>query len=187
MRRIKKLGLEHKALLALAVTLPLSALADDPTINRMLASQCSQCHGTNGYAVSGIDSLAGESAREIREEMDEMQFEDSPDEIMDHQALGYSDDQIRRIAEYFSALPENRPAGTPTIRLVAGDLGGDGGGSQDEDQDEDRDDADDDQDRYEDRDDEDRDEDRDEEDEEDEEDEDEEDEDEDHDEDDREH
>lgn len=159
MRRIKKLGLEHKALLALAVTLPLSALADDPTINRMLASQCSQCHGTNGYAVSGIDSLAGESAREIREEMNEMQLEGTPDEIMDHQALGYSDDQIRRIAEYFSSLPENRPAGTPPIRLVAGDIGG-GGGSQDEDlDDEDRDEDRDDEDRDEDYDDEDRDED----------------------------
>ncbi|EED34004.1 hypothetical protein NOR53_1406 [gamma proteobacterium NOR5-3] len=150
MRRIRKLGFEHKALIALAVTLPLSALADDPTINRMLASQCSQCHGTNGYAVSGIDSLAGESAREIREEMDEMQLEGTPDEMMDHQALGYSDDQIRRIAAYFAALPENPPAGTKTIELVAGDVGG-GGASQDEDH-EDRDDEDRDQDRDEDRD-----------------------------------
>ncbi|MFT4768293.1 MAG: hypothetical protein ACI8RN_001427 [Glaciecola sp.] len=128
----------------------------------MPASQCSQCHGTNGYVAGGIDSLAGESAGEIREEMDEMQFEDTPDDIMDHQALGYSDDQIRRIAEYFSALPENHPAGTPTIRLVAGDVGGDGGGSQDEDRDQDRDEDHDDEDRDdEDKDDEDRKDDRD--------------------------
>ncbi|MEQ8514840.1 MAG: hypothetical protein RIC38_04490, partial [Chromatocurvus sp.] len=105
------MGLRTAILLALAM--PVSALADDPTINRLLASQCSQCHGTDGYAVGDIDSLAGESVREIREELYEMKFEGTPGDIMDHQALGYTDDQIRRIAEYFATLPERRPANTP--------------------------------------------------------------------------
>ena len=30
----------------------------DPTLDRLLASQCAQCHGTDGRAVGDIDSLA---------------------------------------------------------------------------------------------------------------------------------
>ena len=101
----------------LAASIPLSAYADDMTINRMLASQCSQCHGTDGYAVGDIDSLAGESVSEIRDELLEMQSDGIPGDIMDHQALGYTDDQIRRIAEYFAALPEKNTTGAPEIRL----------------------------------------------------------------------
>ncbi|MDP4916758.1 MAG: hypothetical protein NWR12_03465, partial [Haliea sp.] len=70
----------------------LSALAgaqDDPGVNRLLASQCAQCHGYNGHAVGDIDGLAGESVRELRDEMREM-ADGTPDEIMEHQALGYT-------------------------------------------------------------------------------------------------
>jgi sulfide dehydrogenase cytochrome subunit len=143
MQRTKVKSLGVRAAVLLVGSLPIAALADDPTINRMLASQCSQCHGTNGYAVGDIDPLAGESVREIREELNEMRFEGRPDDIMDHQALGYTDDQIRRIAEYFASVPERRPPGAPAIRLSAsGSSPGDqdpGDEGRDEDQDEDRD------------------------------------------------
>ena len=90
----------------------LSAIAgaqDDPDVNRLLASQCAQCHGYNGHAVGDIDGLAGESARELRDEMREMAGDGKPDEIMEHQALGYTPDQIRRMADYFAAVPRNNP------------------------------------------------------------------------------
>ena len=82
------------------------ALAEDMTINRLLASQCAQCHGTNGYAVGDIDSLAGEDAKDLYEDLTDMQGEDRPEDIMDHQALGYTEDQIRRIAAYYDTVPE---------------------------------------------------------------------------------
>ena len=81
------------------------ASAEDLTIDRLLASQCAQCHGTNGYPVGDIEELAGESFAELVEEMLEMRSEDPPEDIMDHQALGYTEAQIRRIARYFSSLP----------------------------------------------------------------------------------
>jgi sulfide dehydrogenase cytochrome subunit len=84
------------------------ANAEDPTINRLLASQCAQCHGTNGYSVGGIDELAGEDFKDLYEDLADMQGEDRPEDIMDHQALGYSDDQIRRIARYYAGLPEEQ-------------------------------------------------------------------------------
>jgi sulfide dehydrogenase cytochrome subunit len=74
---------------------------DDPTVNRLLASQCAQCHGTNGYAVGDMDGLFDESYKDLYEDLMDMRGEDRPEDIMDHQALGYTDDQIRRIALYY--------------------------------------------------------------------------------------
>ncbi len=85
------------------------ALAEDMTINRLLASQCAQCHGTYGRAVGDIDSLAGEN--DLYEEVMEMRREDRPDDIMDHQALGYTEDQIRRIAAYYGTISESGNSG----------------------------------------------------------------------------
>jgi cytochrome c553 len=73
--------------------------------DQLLASQCAQCHGTYGRAVAGIDSLAGESASEITGELNEMRSDGTPNEIMEHQARGYTPEQIRRIAAYYSTLP----------------------------------------------------------------------------------
>ena len=77
------------------------AVAEDPSVNRLLASQCAQCHGTNGYAVGDMDGLSDESYKDLYEDLMDMRSEDRPEDIMDHQALGYTDDQVRRIALYF--------------------------------------------------------------------------------------
>ena len=74
-----------------SVSSPFS-FAEDMTINRLLASQCSQCHGTYGMAVKDIDSLNGESFKDIVEDLLDMRGEDWPENIMDHQALGYTED-----------------------------------------------------------------------------------------------
>jgi cytochrome c553 len=84
------------------------ALADDMTVNRLLASQCAQCHGTDGFAVGDIDSLAGESTKDLIEDLNDMRNEDQPEDIMDHQALGYTEDQIRRIASYYGTIAESK-------------------------------------------------------------------------------
>jgi sulfide dehydrogenase cytochrome subunit len=77
------------------------ALAEDMTVNRLLASQCAQCHGTNGHAVGDMDGLSDESYKDLYEDLMDMRSEDRPEDIMDHQALGYTNDQIRRIAAYY--------------------------------------------------------------------------------------
>lgn len=81
----------------------LAASAQTPPPGRALASQCAQCHGTNGNG-PGFDELAGKSARELEGELLEMK--NRPVEgIMDRQARGYTDEQIRLISEYLSAQP----------------------------------------------------------------------------------
>lgn len=86
-----------------------------PAINapdgaRLLASQCFQCHGMNGNSASGIDSIAGESAAGLVEEMLEMKYSSEVD-IMHYQAKGYSEDEIRSMATYFAALPKGTNGG----------------------------------------------------------------------------
>jgi len=87
------------------ITTATTAQAEDMTINRLLASQCAQCHGTDGRAVGDIDSLAGED--DISGELMEMSNKNNPDDIMEHQAMGYTSDQIRRIAAYYATISEN--------------------------------------------------------------------------------
>ena len=70
-----------------------------PPPGRLLASNCFQCHGTNGKG--GVETLAGESASEIYKELKEMQ-QKSPPKMMDMHARGYTDEQIRLLADYFS-------------------------------------------------------------------------------------
>ncbi len=93
------------SLLALAVSLsmPAVSLAASPS-GRLLASQCAQCHGTDGHAVGDIDRLAGESVAEMLDELLEMKYSPRQDKLMHRQARGYSDSQLRLIAEYYAAL-----------------------------------------------------------------------------------
>lgn len=75
---------------------------------RLLAAQCAQCHGTDGYG-PGFETLAGRNANDMYYDMIDMRNRQNIESIMDRQAHGYTDAQLRRIAEYFAALP--RPAG----------------------------------------------------------------------------
>lgn len=90
---------------ALAAALSSSAQTPTATDGRLLASNCFQCHATDGRG--GFDSLAGKSASEIYSELKEMQREQpgSGDyNIMVPHAKGYSDAQLRKIAAYFAQI-----------------------------------------------------------------------------------
>jgi len=69
-------------------------------VGRLFASNCSQCHGTDGQSGS-ISQLAGMSATSMFAKMKDQQTHDS---IMGAQARGYTDDEIRAIAAYFASV-----------------------------------------------------------------------------------
>jgi cytochrome c553 len=69
---------------------------------RLLASQCFQCHGTNGNSNNEWDSIAGESAYEIIEEMEEFQSGEEDEPIMEAQAHGYSYSEITVLAGWLA-------------------------------------------------------------------------------------
>lgn len=72
-----------------------------PPAGQLLASNCFQCHGYNGKSTIGFERLSGESASEIYNELREMRTKGSPG-MMEMHARGYSDAQVRLIADYLS-------------------------------------------------------------------------------------
>lgn len=72
-----------------------------PPAGRLLASNCFQCHGTNG-AGPGFDSIAGKSVDEIYKELKEMQRKEPGNDIMKAHARGYTDEQLRALSAYLS-------------------------------------------------------------------------------------
>jgi len=81
--------------------------AQDPTIDRMIAAQCAQCHSTDGHATGDIDSIAGKETRDLYDKLIDMKEEDRAEDIMEHQAWGYTDEQLYRIARYYSTVAED--------------------------------------------------------------------------------
>ena len=72
-----------------------------PPPGRLLASNCFQCHGTNGRG-KAFDSLAGKSADKLFKEMKEQQSGEEGDTIMARHAMGYSDAQLRELTRWLS-------------------------------------------------------------------------------------
>lgn len=71
---------------------------------RLLASNCFQCHGTNGRG-PGFERLAGKPAKELYHEMKEMQSGAEDKGIMSAHANGYTDAQLRALARWLSRQP----------------------------------------------------------------------------------
>lgn len=73
------------------------------TTGRLLASNCFQCHGTNG--TGGFEKLAGESSSEIYKELKNYSNgSEDPNGIMAAHAMGFTDAQMKLIASYFASL-----------------------------------------------------------------------------------
>lgn len=90
------------AALALA-TGPLLAQAQDAHLGRNLAATCANCHGTNGQAVGDMKPLAGVSAAKIIAMVADFKAGNQPATVMHQIAKGYTDEQIKLVADYFAA------------------------------------------------------------------------------------
>jgi cytochrome c553 len=73
---------------------------------RYLASNCANCHGTDGRQATGaaMPGLAGVSRAQFIEQMNAFRAGTRQATIMHQIAKGYSDDQIATLADYFSRL-----------------------------------------------------------------------------------
>jgi cytochrome subunit of sulfide dehydrogenase len=68
---------------------------------RLLASNCFQCHGTNGRG-PGFDSLAGKPASELFRDLKEFQSGEEGGGLMGKHAWGYTDAQLQALSQYLS-------------------------------------------------------------------------------------
>lgn len=89
------------AWVGLAMCSVLPAHAQVAQSGRLLASNCFQCHGTNGKG-PGFDRLAGKSAKDIYSELKSFSSGKEGDGIMSKHAMGYSDEQLKQIAAWFA-------------------------------------------------------------------------------------
>ena len=79
------------------------AQSPDPLQVRSWAGSCSNCHGTNGVAQPGMESLAGVPAADITKKMLDFKAGRKPATIMHQLSKGYSDEQIAAISAFFAA------------------------------------------------------------------------------------
>jgi cytochrome c553 len=72
-----------------------------PPPGRLLASNCFQCHGTNGRG-PGFDSLAGKAVSEIYNDLKEFKSGKEGSGIMAKHAMGYTDAQLLSLSNWLS-------------------------------------------------------------------------------------
>jgi len=70
---------------------------------KVWAAACANCHGTNGRAQPGMESLAGKDKAELTQKMLDFKTGRKPATIMHQISKGYSDEQIQEISAYFAA------------------------------------------------------------------------------------
>ena len=87
-------------LFALLVALPASAEVDKRA--RSLAATCAACHGTDGKSVGGTAVLAGIDKAAFITQMKAFKSGQRKATVMHQHAKGYSDEEIEKMATYFS-------------------------------------------------------------------------------------
>jgi len=85
----------------------------------MLANSCAGCHGTNGSSVGPASpTIAGISVDYFIETMDAYKKDERPSTIMTRIARGYTDEEIKLMAEFFAKQPFVRQPQTFDTRLA---------------------------------------------------------------------
>ena len=92
------------AIAALGLYAQLGWAQSDPLQVRSWAAACSNCHGTMGVALPGMESLAGVPRDELVKKLQDFKTGRKPANIMHQLSKGYSDEQLEQLAAYFAAL-----------------------------------------------------------------------------------
>jgi cytochrome c553 len=79
-----------------------AASADGVPRAELLASMCNTCHGTNGKGAKPNPAIAGEAPADFLDLMQAFASGDEPTSIMDRHAQGYTEAELKLLAEYFS-------------------------------------------------------------------------------------
>ena len=71
---------------------------------KVWAAACANCHGTNGRAEPGMESLDGKDKDEMLQKLLDFKSGRKPATLMHQLAKGYTDQEIEQLAAYFAAL-----------------------------------------------------------------------------------
>lgn len=73
---------------------------------RVWAASCAACHGTDGRGQGAVPPIAGRDAEQLLRTLLEFKNGQRPAAtVMPQHAKGYSDEELRRIAQVFAATP----------------------------------------------------------------------------------
>ena len=95
------------AVLLTATSFGARAQSVDINLGRNIASNCANCHGTNGASVGGMPSLAGRPQAQLLQLMREFRDGKRPATIMHQLAKGYNEAQLEAVSTYLSAQKPN--------------------------------------------------------------------------------
>lgn len=98
----------RKSILAIAVLAGLgpclSAQASDNPRVRLLASTCVTCHGPNASGMGAVPRLAGQDKTYLQTAMHEQRKGLRETTVMRKYMMGFTDEEIAKLADYFSNL-----------------------------------------------------------------------------------
>jgi cytochrome subunit of sulfide dehydrogenase len=78
--------------------------AGEITRGIMLSISCAGCHGTDGKSPGAMPSLNGKSAEFIESALKEFRSGQRESTVMIRHAKGYSDEEIKLIAQYLATI-----------------------------------------------------------------------------------
>lgn len=90
------------AVMALGIAPLTVAQADELSRGALLSASCEGCHGTEGRSPGAIPALAGKALDYLVETLESYRKGERQATVMDRHASGYTEEEIRLIAEYFS-------------------------------------------------------------------------------------
>jgi cytochrome subunit of sulfide dehydrogenase len=92
------------AAVTLAVSCPVAEAQDVSVEVRLLAASCATCHGHQGRALGVGLSLQGQTAAELYRKLLGYKTGEIKGTIMHQHAKGYSDAELKAMADYFAAV-----------------------------------------------------------------------------------
>lgn len=86
----------------LALLVSFSVNAGKVTRGAMLANSCAACHGTDGKSPGSIPAIHGKPTSYLVQALTEFRDGKRPSTVMGRHARGYSDEEIKLIADFFA-------------------------------------------------------------------------------------
>jgi cytochrome c553 len=93
----------RSAVFAIAFCATAAASGQDANQLRLLASNCANCHGTDGKSQGGMPALSGQLKSKLLQDLQEFKAGNRPATIMHQIAKGYTDAELDALAGYFAA------------------------------------------------------------------------------------